>query len=352
MNGSSQCLHVSILDILHFLFHPCLQLLISDHAHSELQHNRVHLTLDHHCSDQLANVVNSDQIVLQNVRRHSIVHLKTTNRFCVPDELFILNRADDQILDLVNLWEVVNLPVKWTIPCQKVANERLLGQSENLVPRRWDFWHNRSYRALLSMLEVIDIAHCIALECVAWDTHVQGEAHDLLFVNDELLLEAWLLVIWICRRLLCTDWHAVDVLLQLIVHEHFSWAESKQTRQVCLNLLDQWLERAMLDERWHETDGSIFHLHLMVALYVVREDLDASFDQLWENLAHREVIVIPDASQLVGAATDTEASIWHLWWACAANMFAFDAHSHGSSKGLSCCLFKVRLATYHWWNRR
>ena len=47
----------------------------------------------------------------------------------------------------------------------------------------------------------------------------------------------------------------------------------------------------------------------MVALYVVREDLDASFDQLRENLAHCEVIVIPDASQLVGAATDTEASI-------------------------------------------
>ena len=70
-----QIVDVAVGQTIQIVPHSLLVLTCLCHTHCELQSNRPHLALDHHGSDELADVVDADQIVLKNVGSHTVVKL-------------------------------------------------------------------------------------------------------------------------------------------------------------------------------------------------------------------------------------------------------------------------------------
>ena len=72
-------------------------------------------------------------------------------------------------------------------------------------------------------------------------------------------------------------------------------------------MADEGLERAVLDEALDKADHSTLHLHLVLLLDGVGEDLHAHFRQLRDDLAHCEVRVRPEGPESAVSAGDAEA---------------------------------------------
>ena len=80
-------------------------------------------------------MVDPDQVVVQDVRRDSVIQLQYTHRPGAIDDLLILDGADDHVVDRFKLEEVVDFAVVRVVFGQKVTNKGLLSKSKHLVAR-------------------------------------------------------------------------------------------------------------------------------------------------------------------------------------------------------------------------
>ena len=78
----------------------------------------------------------SDEIVLQYVRRGSVIELQDANRPSFSNNFLVLYRADGQVFNVLELEEVVNFAVVGVLARQEIANESLLCEAQYLMPRR------------------------------------------------------------------------------------------------------------------------------------------------------------------------------------------------------------------------
>ena len=56
--------------------------------------------------------MDSNDVVLLDVRGHPIEKLEDADWSCRPRDLLILNRTDHEVINVFELQEVVNLPIK------------------------------------------------------------------------------------------------------------------------------------------------------------------------------------------------------------------------------------------------
>ena len=154
---------VSELQTLRQFFHRNLRALRLRHPHGQFQLNRVHLAFDHHGTDELPDVVDPDEVIIQDVRSHTVEELEDADGACLAELFLVLNRGNHQVIDRLQLHEVVNLFVEGELGGKQVANEGLLGQAEHLAPGRGgrgDQWLDLS---VLLVLEVVDVADSVTL---------------------------------------------------------------------------------------------------------------------------------------------------------------------------------------------
>ena len=78
--------------------------------------------------------MHAHQVVLQDVRGDAIVELQDANRLRLSKDFLVLDRADCQVFNCLDLHKVVNLLIEGIIFSQMHPDKRLLGQRENLVP--------------------------------------------------------------------------------------------------------------------------------------------------------------------------------------------------------------------------
>ena len=77
------------------------------------------------------------------------------------------------------------------------------------------------------MSKVVNVTYSVALKCVAGDTHIRRETHDLFRIYDEVLFEAGLLPIHVQRDVLHRHRHAVEIFsirIRAFIHENFGMA--------------------------------------------------------------------------------------------------------------------------------
>lgn len=114
------------------------------HSHGQLESDRVHLAFDQHRSYQLPDMMDAYEVILEDVRSHTIVELEYTIWSCVPNYFLVLNRTDCHVVDLLELEEVVDLAVVGALLRQEVTNEGLLAQCKHLVVRGRGLCNDRS----------------------------------------------------------------------------------------------------------------------------------------------------------------------------------------------------------------
>lgn len=145
----------------HLLYHVLL-LLGTRHAHSQLERDGIHLAAHHHRADQFSNVVNAHQIVLEDVRGHTIEKLYDTHCSRLTQHFFVLNRADDKVFNRFQLEEIVNLAVVGGIFGQLLTTGGLLGQGEYLLPRGGDIGNNGPNYSGFLVCKIVDVTHSVA----------------------------------------------------------------------------------------------------------------------------------------------------------------------------------------------
>ena len=152
---------------------------------------------------------------------------------------------------------------------------------------------------------VIDVADGVTSQGEPGDAHIDREAHNFLFIDDELALETWLGSVGINRALLdLLDRHAVETIIRCIVEKNLCLAEAQQLRQVSLDLQGEAFERAIQDEGADKADDSALHGVLLLQLQLVGEDLHTSARQSRYYLAHDEVVGVPHATELIIAPAE------------------------------------------------
>lgn len=88
----------------------------------------MHLALDHHGPDEFPDVVDTHDVVLQDVGGHPIEELENSDWSGCARDFFVLNRTNRQIVNVFQLHEVVNFLVERVLVGKKVADECLLSQ--------------------------------------------------------------------------------------------------------------------------------------------------------------------------------------------------------------------------------
>ena len=145
------------------------------------------------------------------------------------------------------------------------------------------------------MREVVHEADCIATKRISRNAHIWREADDLFLVDNELLFEAGQIGIRVPLRLFNRYRHAEQVIQLLVVHKDLSIGVPEERRQVLLQMADEGLESAVLDEALHESDHAVLHLIFVLLLDLVREDLHADSGQARDDPADGKVAVVPEA---------------------------------------------------------
>ena len=78
-------------------------------------------------------MVDSDQVVVQYVGRHSVIQLEYAHRPGAIEDFLVLDGADCHVFDGLKFEEVVDFAVIWVVFGQKVTNKGLLSKGKHLV---------------------------------------------------------------------------------------------------------------------------------------------------------------------------------------------------------------------------
>ena len=176
--------------------------------------------------------------------------------------------------------------------------EWLLRQRKYMMPWSRSLGEDRTVRRVTFLRKIVDEADCISTQSVARDTHVHGEADELLLVDCKVLLDATAIVsfFFVWRRLILTDGHAEKVFVCSIVHEDFAMREAKKFWQTSFKMAHHRVKSTVFDKANNEINDLCLHLVLDFTRNIVWEDLNTRFSQHGNGLADIVVILMPEAA--------------------------------------------------------
>lgn len=195
------------------------------------------------------------------------------------------------------------------------------------------------------MCKVVYETDWVILKCIAWYSHVRRETDNLFFIDNEFLFETGWVLIWVNRLIKHRYGHAIEVFsssTRVFIHEDLGMAIPKEFWNIRFDLTNEGFEGSMLNEATYKANDTTFHQFLVLHLNVVREYLHAWFGKHWNDLAHREVIVVPEATQ------GTRPSIHAFCYAGLPRSFTSVTHCHGSCNSLGSILFVLSRSGTVW----